>query len=118
VAPNEPFYKLSNTQMVLHPNSKKPFLKNPDTPIAQDVFHKIHLPENAYWCQGDNRRNSKDSRHWGYIHTNRIKGKVEKIMYSIDELEPDWIFTALKDPIEFFKNHLRTNRFWKTPDNT
>lgn len=113
-----PFYKLSDSQMVLHPNSKKPFLKNPGIPIAQDIFYSIELPENAYWCQGDNRRNSKDSRHWGYILRNRIKGKVEKIIYSIDELESDWIFTALKDPIGFFKNHLRVNRFWKTPDST
>jgi len=116
IAPTEPFYKLSNAQMVLHPNSKKPFLKNPDTPIMQDHFSHIDLPENMYWCEGDNRRNSKDSRHWGPIIASRIKGKIEKIIYSIDELEPDWLFSALKDPIGFFKNHIRINRFWKTPD--
>lgn len=116
ISPTEPFYKLSNAQMVLHPNSKKPFLKNPDTPIMQDHFSRIDLAENMYWCQGDNRRNSKDSRHWGPISASRIKGKIEKIIYSIDELEPDWLFSALKDPIGFFKNHIRVNRFWKTPD--
>ncbi len=111
--PHDSFYKLSSNQMVLHPVSKKPFFKNPDTPIAQDVFTRFTLKPKTYWCEGDNRRNSKDSRHWGAISQEIIKGKVEKILYSIDELESDWIFAALKDPIGFFKNHIRMDRFWK-----
>jgi signal peptidase I len=40
---------------------------------------------------GDNRHNSQDSRHWGFVPEDHIIGKVSRIVFSIDKLWGDGI---------------------------
>lgn len=40
------------------------------------------VPENSYFCMGDNRDNSTDSRTWGQVPREYVKGKALFVMWS------------------------------------
>ncbi len=42
------------------------------------------VPQGAIFVLGDNRDNSQDSRFWGFVETNTIKGKALKLYWSWD----------------------------------
>lgn len=45
-------------------------------------FGPITLPEGKYFCMGDNRENSSDSRYWGFVDRSQIIGKAWRIYWS------------------------------------
>jgi len=45
---------------------------------------KIKVPEGKLWAMGDNRRNSKDSRSWGFVDESTVEGKGVIIYWSHD----------------------------------
>ncbi len=42
------------------------------------------VPPHSYFVMGDNRENSQDSRYWGYVRREKIKGKAFLIYWSWD----------------------------------
>ncbi len=61
-----------------------PFIFYDDTipPFTQD--RTIRIPEHKLWVMGDNRRNSKDSRFWGFVDEDTVKAKAGLIFWSHD----------------------------------
>jgi signal peptidase I len=56
----------------------------------------IMVPQKQYFAMGDNRDNSQDSRHWGFIPEANLAGQVKYVFFSWNRkaawLKPwDWI---------------------------
>jgi len=47
-------------------------------------FGPVVVPRNSFFVLGDNRDNSFDSRHFGFIERSTVKGKALKIYWSWD----------------------------------
>jgi signal peptidase I len=60
--------------------------------------------QNYYWAMGDNRRNSEDSRAWGFVPEDHIVGKPILIWFSLNN-------ASLKDGINWKRIFTSPNKF-------
>ena len=44
----------------------------------------VKVPPDSYFVMGDNRNNSQDSRYWGFVKRDKIKGRAFLIYWSWD----------------------------------
>lgn len=56
----------------------------------RDNFGPVVVPADSYFVMGDNRDFSLDSRYWGFVKLNKIKGKAFVIYWSWDG-EDRWV---------------------------
>jgi signal peptidase I len=49
---------------------------------VRDHYGPVVVPQDAYFVMGDNRDNSQDSRYWGFLPRDNIKGKALMIYWS------------------------------------
>jgi signal peptidase I len=64
------------------------FLANPK--FTRDNFGPVTVPAGNYFCMGDNRDNSNDSRFWGSVPGNYVKGRAFMVYWSF-ESEQEYI---------------------------
>lgn len=51
---------------------------------TRDNWGPIVVPEERYFALGDNRDNSEDSRHWGFLEGEAIRGRPLFVYYSFE----------------------------------
>ena len=64
-------------------------------------YGPVKVPESSLFVMGDNRDNSQDSRFWGFVKLNEVKGKAFIIYFSWDSNAQDLL------------NKIRWTRFGK-----
>jgi len=53
-------------------------------------YGPFHVPDGHYFCLGDNRDNSRDSRYWGTVPRHLVKGRAVVVYWSYDAPPFGW----------------------------
>jgi signal peptidase I len=61
----------------------EPYARWQDQPFHKDQ-PRVRIPEHRFFMMGDNRDNSNDSRYWGTVDMDLIKGRAMFIYWSWD----------------------------------
>lgn len=113
----QPFYNLYLEEKL--PSSKNPSILYPRTELpsnssASDIFD-VTLKDGEYWCMGDNRLGSYDSRGFGRVHKSQIHGRLAFRIFSFKSAN-SLIFDCLLMPIykvyEYFNELSRPFSRW------
>jgi len=80
------------------------FIEPPQSPSAyaevvssdlRERYGPITIPAGKYFMMGDNRDNSEDSRYWGLLSQDDVKGKAVMIYWSYESTTEDYEQTGI-----------------------
>jgi signal peptidase I len=80
------------------------FIEPPQSPTAyaevvssdlRERFGPVAVPAGKYFMMGDNRDNSEDSRYWGFLSQDDIKGQAVMIYWSYESTTEDYEQTGI-----------------------
>ena len=57
---------------------------------VRENYGPVTVPPNQYFMMGDNRDNSADSRYWGFMPRDYVKGKALLIYWSYESEREDY----------------------------
>ncbi len=60
-------------------------------------YGPIQVPDGEYFCMGDNRDNSRDSRYWGTVPRRLVKGRAVAVYWSFDAPSQTYFATGFVD---------------------
>ncbi len=80
--------------------------------LLRDNFGPQIVPPGHVFAMGDNRDNSSDSRYWGFLPLNYIKGRPWVIYFSYRAENDDYLKTSVKERLKKFVNFIPKAR-WK-----
>jgi len=68
----------------------------------RDTFGPVTVPTDHYFCMGDNRDNSKDSRYWGVVPRHYVKGRAFLIYWSYGGETSDGVWRGWPHRLRLF----------------
>jgi signal peptidase I len=84
--------------------------------LEQDNYPPTRIPEGALFCMGDNRDNSRDSRSWGFVPRDYVKGRAFMIWWSYDEDHDAYLRTSFTERVQAIASkiaHFFTRTRWE-----
>ena len=111
-APLDEAYKVHKDAQVI---SRNGYFHYDDA--IRDNFGPVVVPPGHCFVMGDNRDNSADSRYWGFLPLNYVKGKPWIIYFSYRAEQDAWQKTGFNDRVRKFLSFLpqaRWNRMLRT----
>lgn len=88
-------YKVHNDSQIY---TKSDYFQYDD--YIRDNFGPVVVPPEHCFAMGDNRDNSSDSRYWGFLPVNYIKGKPWLIYFSYDAEPGAYLRTTVRDRLK------------------
>ena len=77
----------------------------------RDNFGPVEIPPGQFFMMGDNRDESYDSRYWGFLPSDYIKGRPWVICFSYDAEENTQLKTSVRDRLERFVQYIPRARW-------